>query len=38
MCIDCQRELERSGESASFHRGFGEEEAGEETMSGELEN
>lgn len=38
MCIDCQRELERSGESASFHRGFGEEEAGEETMSSELEN
>jgi RNA polymerase-binding transcription factor DksA len=38
MCIDCQRELERSGESASFHRGFGEQEAGEETVSGELEN
>ena len=29
MCIDCQRDLERSGGSASSHRGFGEEEAGE---------
>jgi len=38
MCIDCQRDLERTGGSASSHRGFGEEEAGEETVSGELEN
>ena len=37
MCIDCQRDLERSGGSAASHRGYGEEEAGEETVSGELE-
>jgi hypothetical protein len=37
MCIDCQRELERSGGSGASHRGYGEE-AGEETVSGELEN
>jgi DnaK suppressor protein len=36
MCIDCQRELERSGGSSLSHRSFGEE-AGEETVSGELE-
>ena len=37
MCIDCQRELERSGGSGASHRGYGEE-VGEETVSGELEN
>ena len=37
MCIDCQRELERSGGSGASHRSYGEE-AGEETVSGELEN
>ena len=37
MCIDCQRDLERSGGSSASHRSYGEEEAGEETVSGELE-
>ncbi|MEX0669440.1 MAG: TraR/DksA family transcriptional regulator [Pirellulales bacterium] len=37
MCIDCQRELERSGSGGSGERGFAEQEAGEETVSGELE-
>jgi DnaK suppressor protein len=36
MCIDCQRELERSGSSGSSIRDYAEESA-EETMSGELE-
>ncbi|MGI9178641.1 MAG: TraR/DksA family transcriptional regulator [Pirellulales bacterium] len=36
MCIDCQRELERSGSSGSSSRDYAEESA-EETMSGELE-
>lgn len=38
MCIDCQRELERSGGSNSSYRGYDDEEAGEETVSGELES
>ena len=37
MCIDCQRELERSGSGGGSRVGFQEEEAGEETVSGELE-
>jgi DnaK suppressor protein len=36
MCIDCQRELERSGSGGSASRGYAEE-AAEETVSGELE-
>jgi DnaK suppressor protein len=36
VCIECQRELERSGSSASGRRDFADE-AGEETVSGELE-
>jgi len=36
VCIECQRELERSGSSSSARRDFADE-AGEETMSGELE-
>ena len=36
MCIACQRDLERSGSSGPVHRGESEE-AGEETVSGELE-
>ena len=37
MCIDCQRELERSGSGSGPGGGFHDEEAGEETVSGELE-
>ncbi len=37
MCIDCQRELERSGSGSGSGVGFHDEEAGEETVSGELE-
>lgn len=37
MCIDCQRELERSGSGGGSGVGFHDEEAGEETVSGELE-
>ena len=37
MCIDCQRELERSGFGGGPGVGFHDEEAGEETVSGELE-
>lgn len=37
MCIDCQRELERSGSGGGSGVGFQDEEAGEETVSGELE-
>ena len=37
MCIDCQRELERSGFGGGSGVGFHDEEAGEETVSGELE-
>ena len=37
MCIDCQRELERSGSGSGSQVGFHDEEAGEETVSGELE-
>jgi DnaK suppressor protein len=37
MCIDCQRELERSGSGSGSRVGFHDEEAGEETVSGELE-
>jgi len=37
MCIDCQRELERSGSGGGSQVGFHDEEAGEETVSGELE-
>jgi DnaK suppressor protein len=36
MCIVCQRDLERSGSSGPVHR-VESEEAGEETVSGELE-
>jgi DnaK suppressor protein len=36
MCIECQRELERSGSASSARRELAEE-AGEETVSGELE-
>lgn len=35
MCIECQRDLERSGPGGGPQRAF--EEAGEETVSGELE-
>jgi len=35
MCIECQRELERSGPGAAPRRAG--EEAGEESLSGELE-
>lgn len=35
MCIECQRELERSGPGAAPRRAA--EEAGEESLSGELE-
>jgi DnaK suppressor protein len=38
MCIDCQRDLERSGGSGSSYRAYDDEEAGEETVSGELES
>lgn len=37
VCIDCQRELERSGSGGFPQRANVEEEAGEETVSGELE-
>ncbi|MEI6505602.1 MAG: TraR/DksA family transcriptional regulator [Planctomycetota bacterium] len=37
MCIDCKRMLERSGSGGSGDQGFSEEEAGEETVSRELE-
>jgi DnaK suppressor protein len=37
MCIDCQRELERSGSGGGSRVGFQDEETGEETVSGELE-
>jgi DnaK suppressor protein len=36
MCIECQRELERSGAGGPAARGYAEE-AAEETVSGELE-
>lgn len=36
MCIDCQRDLERSG-SSGFGRHSDAEDVGEETVSGELE-
>ena len=36
MCIDCQRDLERSG-SSGFGRRSEAEDVGEETVSGELE-
>jgi DnaK suppressor protein len=36
VCIECQRELERSGSSGPAVRGYAEE-AAEETVSGELE-
>jgi DnaK suppressor protein len=36
VCIDCQRELERTGSSSGTRRDFADE-AGEETVSGELE-
>ena len=36
MCIECQRDLERAGPGAAAHRSAAEE-AGEETVSGELE-
>jgi DnaK suppressor protein len=36
VCIECQRELERSGSSSATRRDFADE-AGEETVSGELE-
>ncbi len=35
MCIECQRDLERSGPGGAPQRAF--EESGEETVSGELE-
>ena len=38
LCIECQRDLERSGGSLESHRGYGGSEAGEETVSGELES
>jgi len=37
MCIECQRELERSGGNGSSSRSFAEEDSSEETVSGELE-
>ncbi|MFM7411657.1 MAG: TraR/DksA family transcriptional regulator [Planctomycetota bacterium] len=37
VCIECQRELERSGSAGPGRRGFGEEESGEESVTGELE-
>jgi DnaK suppressor protein len=36
MCIECQRDLERSGASAASRRQEAEESS-EETMSGEME-
>lgn len=36
MCIECQRDLERSGAGGPVTRGYAEE-AAEETVSGELE-
>jgi len=37
VCIECQRELERSGSSGIGRRSVADEDAGEETVSGELE-